>query len=104
MISPPTLPVPEKDRGWRRTFWQTGMDPNATPNTALDTAASSRLNSAEVPELLTMQMSPEVLLVNACVRLHGLADARAVLAAVQRLRERVRAAQPAAKQVYVQPV
>jgi cation diffusion facilitator family transporter len=57
-----------------------------------------------VVELLTMQMSPVVLLVNVSVTLHESPDARAVLAAVRRIRERVIAAQPAAKHVYVQPV
>jgi cation diffusion facilitator family transporter len=57
-----------------------------------------------VAELLTMQMSPEVLLVNVSVQLRTDSDASSVLAAVRRIGERVRAAQPAAKHVYVQPL
>jgi cation diffusion facilitator family transporter len=59
---------------------------------------------AAVMELLTMQMSPVVLLVTVSVKLHDAADPADILAAVRRIRERVRAAQPAAKHVYVQPV
>jgi cation diffusion facilitator family transporter len=79
---------------------------SATPEVVASIRAAVEADESvrDVAELLTMQMSPEVLLVNVSVRLRSDSDARGLLAAVRRIRDRVRSAQPAAKQVCVQPL
>ena len=78
---------------------------SATPEVVAGIRAAVEADESvgAVVELLTMQMSPEVLLVNVSVYLKTDTDARGVLAAVRRIHDRVRKAQPAAKHVYVQP-